>query len=109
MVVSPWFIGPKDFVAFLPVLHSPACSGFAGSCGFFSPIWFTPFAMGSSLWGRDLFVLVRDEGFVCFRFPFELFLHVVPALGVLVTIWSVCWSVPASARPPVHPGVCWRA
>ena len=76
-------------MAFLPVLSSPACSGFAGSCEFSSPIWFTPFAMGSPLRGRDLFVLDRNEGFVCFPFPFGLFLHVVPTLGVLVTIW-VC-------------------
>ena len=89
MVVRPRFVGPKGFVAFLPVLSFPACSGFAGSCGFSSPIWFTPFAMGSPLWGRDLFVLDRNEGFVCFPFPFVLFLHVGPALGVLVTIW-VC-------------------
>ena len=68
-------------MAFLPVLSSPACSGFAGSCRFSSPIWFTPFVMGSPLWGRDLFVRDRNEGFVCFPFPF--------ALGVLVTIW-VC-------------------
>ena len=57
-------------MAFLPVLGSPACSGFTGSCGFSSPIWFTPFAIGSPLWGRGWFVLDRNEGFVCFPFPF---------------------------------------
>ena len=57
-------------MACLPVLSSPACSGFIGSCGFSSPIWFTPFAVGSPLWGRGWFVLDRNKGFVCFPFPF---------------------------------------
>ena len=52
----------NGFMAFLPVLRSPACSGFASSCGFSSPVWFTPFVMGSPLWGRGSFVLDRNEG-----------------------------------------------
>ena len=32
-----------------PSCLSLACSGFTSSCGFFSPIWFTPFALGSRL------------------------------------------------------------
>ena len=48
-----------------------------------------PYGSHPSRWGRDLFVLDWNEGFVCFPFPFGLFLHVVPALGVLVTKW-VC-------------------
>ena len=43
--------------------------------------------MGSPLRGRGLFVLDRNEGLVCFLFPFGLFLRVVPALRDDVTIW----------------------
>ena len=46
------------FVAFFPVLRSPAGSGCAGSCGFSSPIWFSTFAMGSPLRGRGWFHLI---------------------------------------------------
>ena len=74
-------------MAFLPVLSSPACSGFPGSCEFSSHIWFTPFAMGSPLWGRGWFVLDRNEGSCVFLSLLGLFLHVVTALGVWVTIW----------------------
>ena len=54
----------KGFVGFLPVLRPPACSGSASPSGFSSPLWFTPFAMGSPLQGRGLFVLDRNEGLV---------------------------------------------
>ena len=67
---APTVCWAKGFVAFLPVLRSPAGSGYAGSCGFSSPIWFTTFAMGSPLQGRGWFVLDRNEGLVCFLFPF---------------------------------------
>ena len=60
----------RGFVAILPVLRSPAGSGYAGSCGFSYTIWFTTFAMGSPLRGRGWFVLDRNEGLVCFLFPF---------------------------------------
>ena len=43
------------FVAFFPVLRSPAGSGCAGSCGFSSPVWFSTFVMGSPLRGRGWF------------------------------------------------------
>ena len=77
----------NGFMAFLPVLSSPACSGFASSCGFSSPIWFTPFAMGVTPVGSRLVCPRSERRFVCFPFPFGLFLLVVTALGVLVTIW----------------------
>ena len=87
------------FVGFLPVLHPPACSGSASAGVFSSPLRFTPFAMGSPLRGRGLFVLDWNEGFVCFPFPFGLFLLVVPALRDVVTIWVRCWlGAPAASR-----------
>ena len=49
------------FVAFFPVLRSPAGSGCAGSCGFSSSIWFTTFAMGSPLRGRGWFASIGSE------------------------------------------------
>ena len=54
----------KGFVDFLPVLRPPACSGSASPGGFSSPLWFTPFVMGSPLRGRGLFVLDWNEGLV---------------------------------------------
>ena len=95
----------KGFVAFLPVLCSPAVSGYAGSCGFSSPVWFTTFAMGSPLRSRGWFVLDRYEGLVCFLFPFGLFLHVVTALRDIVTIWVRCVGrFPLMPRPTVVAG-----
>ena len=88
-------------MGFLPDLRPPACSGSVSYGGFSSPLWFTPFAMGSPLWGRGLFVLDRNEGLVCFLFPFGLFLCVVPALRVDVTIWVRCVGF---ARPTVVVG-----
>ena len=83
----------------LPVLRPPACSGSAGSGGFSSHLWFTPFAMGSPLRGRGLFVLNRNEGLVCFPFPFGLFLPVVTTLRDAVTLWVRCWfGAPAAGR-----------
>ena len=58
------------FVAFFPVLRSPAGSGCAGSCGFSSPIWFTTFAMGSPLRGRGWFDPRSERRFGMFLFPF---------------------------------------
>ena len=52
---APTICLATGFVAFFPVLRSPAGSGCAGSCGFSSPIWFTTFAMGSPLRGRGWF------------------------------------------------------
>ena len=68
------------FVAFFPVLRSPAGSGWAGSCGFSSPLWFSTFAMGSPLRGRGWSLLDRNEGLACFSFPFGMFLHVPTVL-----------------------------
>ena len=82
----------------LPVLRPPTCSGSAKSGGFSSPLWLTTFAMGSPLQGRGLFVLDRNEGLVCFIFPFGLFLRVVPALWDKVTLW-------VRASHPVTTGV----
>ena len=56
---APTVYWPKGFVAFLPVLRSPACSGSASSCGFSSPIWSITFAMGSPLRGRVSFTTLR--------------------------------------------------
>ena len=77
-------------MGFLPVLRPLACSGSASSGGFSSHLWFPAFAVGSPLRGRGYFVLDQTEGLVCFPFPFGLFLHVVPALRVEVTIWVSC-------------------
>ena len=50
--------------------------------------------------GSRLVCLDRNEGLVCFPFPFGLFLHVVPALRDEVTMWvRVGW-----ARPPLVVG-----
>ena len=55
--------------------------------------------MGSPLRGRGSFVLDRNEGLVCFPFPFGMFLHVVPALRDEVTIRVRCWlGAPAASR-----------
>ena len=56
-----------------------------------------------SRWGHpcgiEAIVLDRNEGLVCFPFPFGLFLHVVPALRDEVTIWVSCWlGAPAAGR-----------
>ena len=72
------------FVAFFPVLRSPAGSGCAGSCGFSSPIW------GHPCWVEAGFLLNRNEGLVCSSFPFGLFFHVATALRDLVTIRVKC-------------------
>ena len=89
----------QGFSGLLPVLRPPACSGSAGSGGFSSHLWFTPFTMGSPLRGRGQFVLDRNEGFVCFPFPFGLFLPVVTTLRDVVTLWVRCWfGAPASGR-----------
>ena len=72
------------FVAFFPVLHSPAGSGCVGSCGFSFPIWFTTFVMRSPLRGRGWFALDRNEGLVCFSFPFGLFLRVATVLRGMI-------------------------
>ena len=95
----------KGFMAFLPVLRSTACSGYASSCGFSSPIWFTTFAMGSPLRGRGKFVLDRNKGLVCFLFPFwavSLCCHCPSGYSHLMG--QVCWSAPTYARPPVVVG-----
>ena len=96
---APTVCWPRGFVGFLPVLPPPACSGSASSSVFSAHLWFTPFAMGSPLRGRGLFVLDRNEGFVCFPFPFGVFLLVVPALRDQVNIWARCWlGAPAASR-----------
>ena len=102
---APTVCWAKGFVAFLPVLRSPAGSGYAGSCGFSSPIWFTPFAMGSPLRGRGWFVLDRNEGLVCFLFPFWAVSSCCHCpSGYSPHMGQVCWSVPTYARPTVVVG-----
>ena len=93
-------------MAFLPVLSSPACSGIPDSYGFSSPIWFTPLAMGSPLWGRDWFVLDRNEGSCVSLSLLGLFLHVVTALGVLVTIWVSVLLGSRLCAPAFFPVTC---
>ena len=103
---APTVCWAKGFVAFLPVLHSPAISGYAGSCEFSSPIWFTTFAMGPPLLGRGWFVLDRNEGLVCFLFPFWAVSSCCHCpSGYSRHMGQVCWSVPTSARPTVIVGV----
>ena len=58
--------------------------------------------MGLPLRGRGYFVLDRNEGLVCFPFPFGLFLHVVPALRDEDTIWVSCWL----GEPAAGHGCC---
>ena len=101
----PTVCGAKGFVAFLPVLRSPAGSGYAGSCGFSSPIWFTTFTMGSPLRGRSWFVLDRNEGLVCFLFPFWAVSSCCHCpSGYSHHMGQVCWSVHTYARPSVVVG-----
>ena len=69
---APTVCWTDGFVGFLPVLLPPACSGSASSGGFSSPLWFTPFAMGSPLRGRGSFVLDRNESFLVFSLPLGL-------------------------------------
>ena len=64
------------FICFLAVLRPPSGSGSTGSSGYSSPLGFPPFAMGSPLRGRGLFVLDRNEGLVS---PF--------GSGLLVSSW----------------------
>ena len=91
---APRVCWTRGFVGFLPVLPPPACSGSASFGVFSAHLWFIPFTMGSPLQGRGLFVFDRNEGFVCFPFPF-----VIPALQDEVTIWVRCWlGAPADSR-----------
>ena len=76
----------KGLVAFFPVLRSPAGSGWAGSCAFYSPIWFSTFAMGSPLRGRGCFHPQSEQRLGVFLFPFWAVLRVATALRDLVTI-----------------------
>ena len=78
------------FVAFLPVLRSPAGSSYAGFCGFSSPIWFTTFAMGSPCGVEASLSSIGTKVWFVFSSPFGLFLRVVPALRDIVTIWVRC-------------------
>ena len=78
------------FVAFFPVLRSPAGSGWASSCGFSSPLWFSTFTMGSPLRGRGWFLLDRNEGLACFSFPCRMFLRVPTVLRIESPYVSKC-------------------
>ena len=69
-------------MGFLLVLRPPACSGSASPGGFSSPLWFTPFAMGSPPAGSRL-VCPRSER----RFSHQM--------------GQVSWSVYSFARPTV--------
>ena len=87
----------SGFVAFFPVLRSPAGSGCAGSCGFSSPLWFSTFAMGSPVRGRGWFGV--------FLFPFwavSSCCHCPSGSGY--HMGQVCWSVPTCPRPTVVSG-----
>ena len=102
---APTVCWAKGFVAFLPVLHSPAGSGYAGSCGFSSPIWFTTFATGSPLRSRGWFVLDRNEGLVCFLFPFWAVSSCCRCpSGYSHHMDQVCGSIPTYERPTVVVG-----
>ena len=46
-------------------------------------------------------LLDRNEGLVCFSFPFGLFLRVASPSGYGHHLCQVCWSVPTCARPKV--------
>ena len=61
MVVRPPSVQPWVYVAFIPVLRSPAGSGGAGSCGFSSSFWFSTFAMGSPQRGRGWFFSIGSK------------------------------------------------
>ena len=77
-------------VAFFPVLRSPVGSGWADSCGFYSPIWFSTFAMGSPLRGRGWFHPQSERRLGVFLFLFWAVLRVATALRDLVTIRVRC-------------------
>ena len=78
------------FVAFFPVLRSPAGSGCAGSRGFSSPIWFSTFAMGSPLRGRGWFNPRSERRFGVFLFPFWAVSSCCHCPSELVTIRVKC-------------------
>ena len=93
------------FVAFFPVLRSPAGSGCAGSCGFSSPIWFTIFAMGSPLRGQGWFDPRSERRFGMFLIPFWAVSSCCHCpLGYGHHMGQVSWSVPTCTRPPVVTG-----
>ena len=80
-----------EFVAMFPVLRFPACSGCAGSCGFSSPIWFTTFGWGHPCVVEACVVLDRNEGLVCFSFPYGLILPVGVTFGS--RLFSISFSI----------------
>ena len=82
------------FLCFLAVLRPPSGSGSTGSSGYSSPLGFPTFAMGSPLWGRELFVLDRNEGLVS---PF--------GSGTLVSSWLDLTPLSAASLRPVPQGV----
>ena len=75
------------FLCFLPALCPPSGSGYTSSFGFFSPLGFPTFAMGSPLRGRGLSVLDRNKGLVS---PLRS--------GTLVSSWL--------DLPPLSAGIC---
>ena len=99
---APTIYLATGFVAFLPVLRSPAGSGCADSCGFSSPIWFPTFAMGSPLRGRGWFAPQSERRFSMFLFPLwavSSCCHCPSGYGP--HLGQMCWSVPTCARPTV--------
>ena len=85
------------FLCFLTVLRPPSSSGSTGSSGYSSPLGFPTFAMGSSLRGRDLFVLDRNEGVVS---PF--------GSGPLVSSWLDLQPLSAASLRALSLRVCCR-
>ena len=93
----PQFVGPGGSWAF--------CLSFVLQLALFLKVpvgSLLPYGSHPSRWGVEaLFVLDRNEGSVCFLFPFGLFLRVVPALRDEVTIWVRCVGL---VRPTVVVG-----
>ena len=90
MVVRPPFVWPRvSLLSFLSfalqlalVVQVPV--GSLVPCGSQPSRWCHPCGVEAGL------ILDRNEGLVCFSFPFGLFLSVVTVLRDMVTIWVKC-------------------
>ena len=96
---APTVCWPRGFVGF--------CLSFAPQLGLVLQVpvgSLLTYGSHPSRWGHPCgveasFVLVRNEGLVCFPFPFGLFFPVVPTLRDVVTLWVRCWfGSPAAGR-----------